>query len=345
MRILLSSHVLAPSVGGLEKVTELLAREFLHQGHEVRLITQTPGVCAIDSEMDVHRRPSLWQQLNLLRWCDVFFHNNISLPRAWPLLFVTKPWVVAHHVWIPVTGLAARVKRHVLRHATGIAVSQAIADHLDTHSRVIPNPYDDMLFRPMTGIGRDRDLVFVGRLVSDKGVDLLLTALARLAAAGARPTVTVIGAGPEAEPLRSRAMALGLTHVVFAGPYSGEELARLLHRHRIMVVPSLWREPFGIVALEGMACGCVVIGSAAGGLGEAIGAAGETFPNGDAEALAQGIARLLADPERQARYRAVSVAHLQKHTRAVVAAEYLHMFAQAMEEKGMAPAGRGWSRV
>jgi glycosyltransferase involved in cell wall biosynthesis len=59
-----------------------------------------------------------------------------------------------------------------------------------------------------------------------------------------------------------------------------------MNRHRILVVPSIWEEPFGIVALEGIASGCLAIGSEGGGLADAIGACGMTFPNGDSTALA-----------------------------------------------------------
>ncbi len=60
-----------------------------------------------------------------------------------------------------------------------------------------------------------------------------------------------------------------------------------MNRHRCLVVPSRWAEPFGIVALEGVASGCIVIGSNAGGLPEAIGPGGVTFPNGDTNSLAE----------------------------------------------------------
>ena len=61
--------------------------------------------------------------------------------------------------------------------------------------------------------------------------------------------------------------ALGLERQVeFTGVLQGETLVRTLNAHRIMVVPSRTPEPFGVVALEGIACGCVVVGSEGGGL-------------------------------------------------------------------------------
>ena len=92
---------------------------------------------------------------------------------------------------------------------------------------------------------------------------------------------------------------------------------------QILVVPSRWREPFGIVALEGIACGCVAVGSAEGGLTEAIGSCGLTFPNGDGPALASVLARLLDDPAECDRLRANAPAHLARFTTRSVAAVYL----------------------
>ena len=77
---------------------------------------------------------------------------------------------------------------------------------------------------------------------------------------------------------RNKRRALSLAeNVSFVGPKSGDGLAEILNQHQILVVPSRWAEPFGIVAVEGIACGCVVVGSVAGGLPEAIGGCGVNF--------------------------------------------------------------------
>jgi glycosyltransferase involved in cell wall biosynthesis len=335
MRILFSSHVYAPSIGGLESVSAVLAEEFVRRGHEVKLITQTPGKDDGTAAFEIWRRPSPARLFQLVRWCDLCFHNNISLPRAWPLLLLRRPWVVAHHVWIPRRGLAARAKRLALGRAVGISVSTAVADHLSTPSTVIPNPYDDRLFREIPDVARNRDIVFLGRLVSDKGADLLVDAVARLKSAGFDPTVTIVGSGPEERTLRGRVRGLGLQdQVAFTGPMRGNELVRVLNGHRLIAIPSRWEEPFGVVALEGMACGCVPVGSSGGGLGEAIGGCGETFPRGDAVALADVLGRLLRDPARLLEFRHRMPEYLRRHTAASVAARYLQVFDDALRTRG-----------
>src|SRR6185295_6892236 len=230
-------------------------------------------------------------------------------------------------------GWQDRLKRWLLRYAAAsIAVSQAMADDLlPVRSIVIGNPYRDDVFRLHPEIPRTKDLVAVGRLVSDKGFSLLLDALKILEREmGLTPRLTLIGEGPERPRLAAQAEALGIAErIAFTGAISHEEIALRLAEHRILVAPSLYQEPFGLVALEGIACGCVVIGSSGGGLPEAIGRCGKTFPNGDAHALAEAIAELLRQPETCALLLEGAAEHLAEHTVRRVAERYLAVLERA----------------
>lgn len=303
MRVLLYTPAFLPQVGGLEINTANLARELARLGQEVAVITTTPGPGEDDPAYRVVRSPSPRELLRWTRWCDVFAQQNISLRGLWPLLLVRRPWVVSHHSWYCRSdGRIAwqdRLKRRLLRYAAGsISVSRAMADDLATPSVVIANPYREDLFRLLPDAERRRDLLFVGRLVSDKGVDLLLDALALLAGRGLRPRLTVVGDGPERPRLAAQAARLGLgEQMEITGFKTDLDLVRTYNEHRILVIPSRYKEPFGIVALEGIACGCLVVGSAGGGLQDAIGPCGFTFSNGDVAGLADLLERLLRDPE------------------------------------------------
>lgn len=338
-KILISSHFFAPSVGGIEQVGGVLAEEWTRLGHEVRVVTTTPaGDGARETGFAVVREPALLELVRLVQWCDVYFHNNISLQTVWPLVFVHRPWVVAHHTWISrLDGRIAwrdRLKRFLLRGAANIAVSDALARSLSVEATVIGNPYRDQILRCDRDAIRTRDLVFVGRLVSDKGADLLLEALGLLKQLGHSPRLTVIGSGPEESNLRRQCDELGLNaQVEFAGPVSGRELAARLNQHRIMVVPSRWSEPFGLVALEAIACGCFVIGSEQGGLKDAIGPCGVTFPNGDVAALTACLAEALRAEDGHQSYLNHAAAHLAKHRPAAVAKRYLEVFEAAIRER------------
>ena len=330
MNILFCSVPFHPSVGGIETVSALLAERFHRQGHRVILVTQTPSGELEHDDFEVVRRPSAARLFELVRWSDVVFHNNISLRLAWPLLVLRRPWVVAHHTWIPVRGLAGRLKRLVLRHASHIAVSWAVADSLPVDCRVVPNPYADDEFVRLEGVERTRELVFVGRLVSDKGVEVLIDALALLVRRGRRVRLTVIGDGPELPALRQQATRLGVANLIdFAGRRTGQQLVAALNAHHVLVVPSVWEEPFGVVALEAMACGCVPLVSGSGGLPDAVGAAGVVVASGDRPALAQAIDQLLGDPRSLERLRSAGAAHLARHTRERVAHDYLQALADA----------------
>lgn len=329
MKVLCYSPAFLPNVGGLELYVANLSAELAGRGCEVVVVTATPGNGAPENlPYRVVRRPGSAELLRWTRWCDVFFQANVSLRGLWPLLLVRRPWAVSHHSWYCQTdGRVAwqdRLKRSLLRFAAvSISVSDAVAADLATPSTVIRNPYRDSLFRLLPGVSREKDLVFVGRLVSDKGVDVLLDALAHLAEQGLAPRLTVVGDGPEAPALREQARRLGLAdRIDFLGLRADEELVRLLNEHRVLVVPSRYREPFGIVALEGIACGCVVVGSAGGGLPEAIGPCGPTFENGDARALAGVLAGLLRHPESHEGYTRHRAAHLAAHTASGVAERY-----------------------
>jgi glycogen(starch) synthase len=92
-----------------------------------------------------------------------------------------------------------------------------------------------------------------------------------------------------------------------------------------MAVPSRWAEPFGIVALEGIACGCVVVGTDLGGLPEAIGRCGVTVPNSDISAMARALRSLLEDDGLRAEYRFFATVHLVRHSRSEVARSYLRV--------------------
>jgi glycosyltransferase involved in cell wall biosynthesis len=338
VKVLLYSPAFLPHVGGLEIHVAHLAAGLQAAGHDVVVVTQTPAAERDTESYQVVRRPGVRELLRWTRWCDVFFQANVSLRGIWPLALFRRPWVVSHHSWYRrpdgSVALRDRLKRGLLRFAAGsIAVSEAVNRDLGGECTVIANAYRDDLFRVLPGTRRDRELLFVGRLVSDKGVDVLLDALALLRREGFTPALTVAGVGPERQPLEARAERLGVAdQVSFVGARTGEDLVELMNRHRVLVVPSRYREPFGLVALEGIACGCLVVGSEGGGLPEAIGGCGLTFPNGDAAALADALRRALAAEAEGRGPGAAGVAeHLARHSTAAVLDRYESLLA------GLAP--------
>ncbi len=336
MKLLMTSPAFLPRIGGIELATAQHAEGLAVRGHQVIVATRTPGAEPAGARYRIVRCPSPRELMRLTRWCDVFYQANVSLRLLWPLVLVRRPWVVSHHSWYRQADGRRAVRDHLkiflLRYAAAsIAVSRAIAADLPGGAIVIENGYRDTLFRRLPDAPRTRELVFVGRLVSDKGVDLLLEALGRLRAGGVRPRLSIVGDGPERPALQSQTRDLGLVgQVEFVGVRTGEDLVGVLNDHEILVVPSRYDEPFGVVALEGIACGSAVLGSAGGGLVDAIGPCGLTFPNGDLAALTERLATLLTDAALRERFRAAAPSHLRGHAADAVVDRYARVLEAAV---------------
>ena len=125
--------------------------------------------------------------------------------------------------------------------------------------------------------------VYTGRLSPEKGGRLLLRAFARLKATVPTARLRIVGEGPERRALER----LSVDGVSFTGRVEPAQVDSHLADAWALVAPSLWAEPFGLVAVEAIVRGVPVIASAAGGFAETVepGVTGLLFPNGDEDAL------------------------------------------------------------
>jgi len=140
-------------------------------------------------------------------------------------------------------------------------------------------------------------LVFLGRIVTTKGVLLLLEA-ARLLQQQNRPfELKIIGDGPERASLEKLAQEWKLaTQVRFLGRLPDLQIVDLLTQAALLVVPSVGGEVFGMVIVENMLRGIPILASDLGAFVEVLGDAGRTFRTGDSVDLARQIVQLLDDP-------------------------------------------------
>jgi|GEM_PF-14619 len=173
-----------------------------------------------------------------------------------------------------------------------LAAANANAAHPDA-----PSPQLAELLTAAATAG-DRLLIFLGRLVHEKGVHVLLQALRLVLKRHPRARLLIAGTGPALDELRAQAAPLG-SRTAFIGFADEADKRALLAAAELCVFPSLY-EPFGIVALEAMASGTPLIVSDVGGLAEIVehGVTGCKTPPGDTSALALAIAELLDEPER-----------------------------------------------
>ncbi len=197
--------------------------------------------------------------------------------------------------------------------------------------RLIPQfGVDPQLFCPTEAPHQDPCVIgYAGRLVEQKGLLTLAEALADLPG---RWQLVLYGTGPLEEELRARFAVLGLAERVrFAGRVSSLEMPQCLAQMDVLVLPSLtrpnWKEQFGRILVEAMACGVPVIGSSSGEIPNVIGDAGLVFPEGDATALRAALGQLLGDASlrgelgRRGRQR-VLAHYTQAHIAAETAALY-----------------------
>jgi glycosyltransferase involved in cell wall biosynthesis len=155
---------------------------------------------------------------------------------------------------------------------------------------------DAELFQPdPTARGRravpdsERLVLFVGNLIPDKGVDVLLTAFDRLHGRSLVDRLVVVGSGPSEESLRAQAQG----PVTFLGAVAHGELPSWMAAADVLVLPSR-REGLGLVLLEAMACGTPCVASRVGGIPEILGErCGALVPPEDPEHLAEAIAQVL----------------------------------------------------
>lgn len=241
-------------------------------------------------------------------------HYAAASLQLWRKRFSTSLIVLYLHNPLSRSYSRAEVRR-LLGAADGLIFVSARARDLEegrfgpfpVPTSVVHNGVDRDVFRPgpreLEPRGeRARQITYVGQVAPHKGVDLLFNAIAASQLRGARIRVIGSGAHDPSHPmtsyeqsLREQARTLGL-NVEFT-PFSAQTVVAQAYRDSdIVCVPSIWNEPFGMVALEAMASGAAVVASDRGGLPEACGDAATLV---DPENLGQFAAALdlHADPE------------------------------------------------
>jgi glycogen(starch) synthase len=169
---------------------------------------------------------------------------------------------------------------------------------------VNPHVYDNLAtqdlsdFRKTYALPDEKIVLYVGRLVYEKGVQILINAVPKILAK-TNAKFVIVGSGYMQEQLLNIVKSMGLEHkVLFTGFVEEENLLKLQKVADVSVVPSLF-EPFGIVALEAMAAKSPVVVSDTGGLSEIVDhdvSGVKVYPN-NTESLAWGILKILQDDD------------------------------------------------
>lgn len=303
----MTSEFFYPHIGGIESVTEFLANEFTRLGHDVKIITNTTDIGNKEFTYQVLRKPSNKEFWKAYKWCDVFVHQGISLKRVWPLFLKRKPWFVVYHQVFYQKGFKGKLKKICKYFSHAIAVSETTRQGYQLKKAdVILNTYDSSCYF-RTNDSMRRDFVYLGKLTQTKGVHVLIKAFNRFKLmTGSDWTLTLIGGYDNSNSEKTGHLIAAykdyLEALIKESPYSKDiislgfkypkETVQILNEKQIQIVPSLAPEAFGLVVLEGMACGCVIIGSDGDGIQEAMGNAGFTFKKGDSISLSEVMAEI-----------------------------------------------------
>ena len=268
------------------------------------LARQPPGLIEVHNKPDV----ALWLARLLRRPVTLFLHNDPREMRG---------------------ARSAAVRLRLLRRlARVVTVSDylcgCLLDGVAAPPRrapvVIHNALDLLLLPPaMPPHRRERLILFAGRVVPDKAPDLFIAACAQALPALPGWRAAIIGAdGFGAEQpdsrfiasLRPLAAAAGVT-LVGHQPH-GEVLAAMA-RAAIVAVPSRWNEPFGLTALEAIACGAALVTSGRGGLAEVAGDAARYVDPADTNAFAAALQALANDEALRSRLAAAGLERARQH--------------------------------
>ncbi len=185
------------------------------------------------------------------------------------------------------------------------------------------------------GSGSPFTIAYVGRLVREKGIDILLRAVKGLSGDW---QLRLLGAGPEQAKLKRLCERLSLgERVCFEPQVPSTQMAEFYAQSDLLVLPSRrvshWTEQFGRVLIEAMACGVPVIGSDCGEIPNTIGDAGLIFPEGNVEALRTQIERVMSDGNLRAELSRRGRARvLAKFTQAQVAQQTVAVYQTMMKE-------------
>jgi glycosyltransferase involved in cell wall biosynthesis len=226
--------------------------------------------------------------------------------------------------WVPLMAQMSLLRRWRNSIDRIVACSEALRGRLMeagfTDVELIP--YGVRAQSPRAPLADPPSVLFAGRLVREKGVLILLKAFRQVLDRIPSARLDIAGSGPEADTARTLAAKTGLSDsVVFHGWLSHEDLECLYSRAWVQAVPSVWDEPFGLVALEAAARGVPAVASDVGGLAEIVihEETGFRVPPGEPDALARALRRLLGHKElaetmgARARLRAAGHFSIESH--------------------------------
>ncbi len=261
-------------------------------------------------------RPDLLQideePYNLATWQAMRFAHGLGVPACfftWQNLYRTYPppfrWFELHNFRHAAHAIAGNHEAASVLRAKGYTGAVSVIPQFGVDPHIFsPSEQASEIGDKVLEIGNQGLVIgYAGGLLPEKGVDLLLQAVAGLGIGDW--ALVIAGQGSEKARLQVLAAELGIAgRVSFLGRFPSTQMVDFYRSLDVLVVPSRtrpnWKEQFGRVLVEAMACGVVVVGSDSGEIPHVVGEAGLIFPEGDVAALRERLARLLGDVQLRA---------------------------------------------
>lgn len=341
MKIVHFAKFYPPEYGGIESVTQALAEDHAAAGHDVEVVCFTRNAPHFEQVGRLKlRRVKVQKEIasqplavSYLAACEVASRNanvvHVHTPNMLAALAVMRlprhvPVIIHWHADIENKGtiglLVRPMERAMLRRANVVVTTtQAYADAssaltaFQDRVKVIPIGIADTTHVPTFEVSTPPYVLFVGRLVPYKGLDVLLDAIAMVRS---RVDFRIVGIGPQLNELKAQSVRLGIAdRVDFMGRLGEDQLHNLMEGAAIFCLPSINRlEAFGVVLLEAMRAGRAVISTDIPGSGvPSVNSSGINIPVQDPIALAEAIDRLLADPEETARLGRIARSNFERN--------------------------------
>jgi len=353
MRVLYWTELFWPHIGGVEILSLQLIRSLQRRGHDVLVVTSHSGrklpdesrhegirICRFPFQKALANRDlgvlkSVVENVAALKRAfrpqvihlnssqpSLFFHERTAAMEPAPVLFsVHEP---------PADSLTLNsIVGRTLRSAAWVAAvsraiwdrAQRLAPEIASRSSVVYNGLDMPMLKP-TPISFDRPrLLCIGRMVREKGFDVALEAFREVLGQFPESYLVVAGDGPERVALERHAEALGIGHAVrFLGWVEPERVPDILNESCVVLMPSRWCEPFGLIAVQSGQMARPIVATRTGGIPEIVveGETGLLVEPDDPRGMAERVTFLLRHPDmgrqlgRRARKRAQTLFTLER---------------------------------
>lgn len=356
--------------GGVQECVLALKHELKARGHTVQIITPRPRLvpdeydpdivlvgAATDVKSPFHTTAQVSATLDSAaldamlathKFDVLHFHEPWVPLISWQLLNRSKAAHVAtFHAKLPETVMSRTIEkvitpytRAVLKSLTGLtAVSDAASEYVtsltDKNPRIIPNGIDLAKYQPGAKANKKpKTIVYVGRLERRKGVKHLIQAFALLAKDDEDVQLQIIGDGTDRNKLEEYVDNKKIPRVVFRGYVTEEEKIEAVRNAGVFCSPALYGESFGIVLLEAMALGTIVLAGNNPGYTAVLKEKADVsiINPKDTKAFAARLDLLLNDAKLRQDWQAWAVEYVKQFNYSDITDMYVEVYKQALQK-------------